>query len=297
MTRREPDQAAIGQDDFSLGLQAWVELVPEERGSRVEAMQRMIKARRDNSTELSLDGLGLSSIPEQIGDLADLTSLNLNNNRLTTVHARIGNLAALKKLHISYNPQLNMIPEEISNLAALTHLYIFHNQLTTIPEGIVSLPNLERLDLRGNNQIPPSPALIDRLSELETRGCDVRYPDQISIGVRKSRQQEGLKLTLETLSVSSYDSKSNLSKLSPGAIREILRFTSNTSLLSEAEQEAVHKSVREALEETDQYKKYVGKNSRAADQELAKAPSSAVKAEESNSVADPKRTKKPSERY
>jgi len=90
-------------------------------------MRRIIEARRDRSTELSLDGLGLSSIPEQIGDLADLTSLNLNNNLLTTVHARIGNLAALKTLHISYNPQLNMIPEEISNLKALTHLYIFHN--------------------------------------------------------------------------------------------------------------------------------------------------------------------------
>jgi hypothetical protein len=297
MTRRETNQAAIDQDDFSLGLQAWVEsAVPEERGSRVDAMRRMIEARRDRSTELSLDGLGLSSIPEQIGDLADLTSLNLNNNLLTTVHARIGNLAALKTLHISYNPQLNMIPEEISNLKALTHLYIFHNQLTTIPEGIVSLPNLERLDLRGNNQLTPSPALIDRLSELETRGCDVRYPDQISIGVRKSRQQEGLKLVLETLSVASYDPQSNFSKLSPGAILEILQFTSNTSLLSESEKEEVHKSVREALEETDQYKKYVGKNSRAADQGLARAPSSTVKLEESNSMADSKGTNKPSGR-
>ena len=259
-------------------------------------MRRMIEAKQNRSAELSLDGLGLSSIPEQIGDLDALTSLNLNHNLLTTVHARIGDLAALKTLRISYNPQLNMIPAEISNLKALTHLYIFHNQLTTIPEGILSLPNLKRLDLRGNNQLPPSPALIDKLSELETRGCVVKYPDQITIEVRKSRQQEGLKLTLETLSVASYDHKSNLSKLSPGAIREILRFTSNTSLLSEAEQEAVHKSVREVLEETDQYREYVEKNSRAADQELAKAPSSAVKVAESISVSGSKETNEPSKR-
>ncbi len=155
---------------------------------------------------------------------------------------------------------------------------------------------MKRLDLRGNNQLPPSPALIDKLSELETRGCVVKYPDQITIEVRKSRQQEGLKLTLETLSVASYDHKSNLSKLSPGAIREILRFTSNTSLLSEAEQEAVHKSVREVLEETDQYREYVEKNPRAADQKLANAPSSTVKVEEFNSAPEPKETNQPSKR-
>ena len=41
MTRREPAQAAIGQDDFLSGLQAWVELAtPEERGSRVKSASK-----------------------------------------------------------------------------------------------------------------------------------------------------------------------------------------------------------------------------------------------------------------
>jgi Leucine-rich repeat (LRR) protein len=99
----------------------------------------------------------------------------------------------------------------ISNLKALTHLHIFDNQLTTIPEWIVSLPNLKRLDLRGNNQLPTSPALIDRLSELETRGCVVKYPDQISIEARanraKSRQEEELKLRVYILDTTNSESR------------------------------------------------------------------------------------------
>ena len=296
MTRRDPAQAAIAQDDFLSGLRAWVELAtPEERGSRVEAMRRMIEAKQNRSAELSLDGLGLSSIPEQIGDLTALTSLNLNHNLLTTVHARIGELAALKTLHISYNPQLNMIPADISNLAALTHLYIFHNQLTTIPEGIVSLPNLKRLDLRGNNQLPPSPALIDKLSELETRGCVVKYPDQISIEVRADRARLRLQQTSRTLFLGSYNSNSELSKLGPELMREVIKFT-NTHPLSEEEKRLVQETVKKDVEQTKMYKKYLKNDQGAADQELANAPSSTVKVEESNSVSGSKGTNKPSGR-
>ncbi len=296
MTRREPAQADIAQDNFLSGLRAWVELAtPEERGSRVKVMLRMIEAKQNRSAELSLDGLGLSSIPEQIGDLDALTSLNLNHNLLTTVHARIGDLAALKTLHISYNPQLNMITEEISNLAALTDLHIFHNQLITIPEGIVSLPNLKRLDLRGNNQLNPSPALIDKLSELETRGCVVKYPDQISIEVRADRARLRLQQTSRTLFLGSYDPNSKLSRLNPEIMDEVIKFT-NTHPLSEEEKRLVQETAKKDVKQTKMYKKYLKNDQGAADQELANAPSSTVKVAESNSVSGYKGTNKPSER-
>ena len=77
----QPSQRVGVQDDFLTGLQAWVDLAtPEERGSRVEAMRRMSDARLNSSANLLLGGLGLSSIPEQIGNLTALTSLCLGGN-------------------------------------------------------------------------------------------------------------------------------------------------------------------------------------------------------------------------
>ena len=74
----QPSPQVAPQDDFTAGLRDWVESAePEERESRILAMEIIIGARRDRSTELSLEGLGLSSLPEQIGDLDDLISLNL----------------------------------------------------------------------------------------------------------------------------------------------------------------------------------------------------------------------------
>ena len=206
MSKREIIEAARLQDDFLTGLQTWVDLVPEERGSRVEAMQRIADAKLNSRTSLSLIQLQLSSLPEEIWDLTALTELSLYGNQLNAIPAGIGRLVALeilsfganlitalpteiehltslKTLHL-YDNQLNAIPAEIGRLVALTHLYLGKNRLETLPAEICNLPALTRLDLTNDNQLIPSPALLDRLSELETRGCDVQYPDHLSIGAR-----------------------------------------------------------------------------------------------------------------
>ena len=105
------------EDDFVTGLQAWVNSA-EPGELRAEAMQRIIDAKRNGSTKLSLAGLGLSSIPEQIGDLTALEYLYLGNNQLTTIPEQIGNLTALTSLDFCFN-QLTTIPERIGNLTAL----------------------------------------------------------------------------------------------------------------------------------------------------------------------------------
>jgi len=165
----QPSQQA--QDDFRAGLQAWVEsALPEEREGRAEAMLRMIEARRDKSTELLLLDLGLSSLPEQIGDLTDLTSLNLGDNQLTTLPERIGNLTALTSLDLNHN-QLTTLPEQIGNLTALTFLNLSNNQLTTLPERIGNLTALTSLDL-GSNQLTTIPEQIGNLTALTSLDFD-----------------------------------------------------------------------------------------------------------------------------
>ena len=90
MSRGETFIAAKLQDNFLAGLNAWFDsAAPGEKEARVEAMQRIIQAKKMNSAELSLDGLGLSSIPAEIENLTDLEILNLGGNQLTTFPAKI----------------------------------------------------------------------------------------------------------------------------------------------------------------------------------------------------------------
>jgi len=127
MSRRKSIETVRAQDRFLTGLQVWVESAEtKERESRTLAMEIIIEARRNRSTGLLLQELGLSSLPAQIGELTDLTDLNLDRNQLTT------------------------LPREIANLASLT-----------------------TLDLTASTQLTHSPELLDILSELETKGCNI----------------------------------------------------------------------------------------------------------------------------
>ena len=165
----QPSQGVGVQDDFSTGLQAWVDLAtPEEMGSRVEAMRRISDARLNSSAILSLEGLGLSSIPEQIGNLTALRSLSLNRNQLITLPEQIGNLTALTGLSFGHN-QLTTLPEQIGNLTALRSLNLYDNQLTTLPAEIGNLTALTGLGL-SDNQLTTLPEQIWNLTALRGLG-------------------------------------------------------------------------------------------------------------------------------
>ena len=71
-----------------------------------EVLSRINQAALKEASELDLSGLGLKSLPPQVGNLTNLTFLNLEYNELTA------------------------LPSEIGNLTSLTHLYLGHNQLT-----------------------------------------------------------------------------------------------------------------------------------------------------------------------
>ena len=252
MTRRQTAQATIGQDNFLSGLQAWSELVPEERESRAEAMRRIIEARSNGSTSLSLANLKLSSLPPQIGELTDLTTLILVGNQLTT------------------------LPERICELTSLETFDINRNQLTTLPDQICKLIALRVLNLYQSYELTPSPNLLDRLSELETRGCEVYYPEEITPEVRDDRarsrlQKSHLQKVSKTLALASYDPKSYLSELDDEILKKIAEFT-DTRLLSEAEIKAVFEATKKDVKETDRYKKHA--------ESVKASPAKVIKSEE-----------------
>jgi hypothetical protein len=207
----QEDLAAFHEidEEFLKGLNAWVELAPsdEERKNRERAKERMIEFveneyTEDSSTELSLDNLGLSSLPKEIGYLESLTNLDLSDNqfelfpseilKLTSLEnllfggnglkilpPKIGGLVNLKYLFLGEN-ELKTLPAEMGELRALIKLHLDNNKLETIPVEMFGISNLEVLDLSDNPQLYPSAELLKWLSDLEGDGCDVRYPDHFS---------------------------------------------------------------------------------------------------------------------
>ena len=161
--------------------------------------------------------------------------------------------------------QLTTLPKQIGDLNALTYLDLSFNQLTTLPDSIGGLCNLISLDLRSKldifqNQPTPSPTLLDRLSELETRGCKIHYPNEITLQLRVDRAESRLKQTARTLLLGNLDPKSKLSKLDTGIIHEVLGFISSHQL-SEEKKKEILEAAEEDLKQTEMYERHVGADS------------------------------------
>lgn len=133
-----------------------------------EAQARIAQAARKRSKSLNLSELGLTSVPPEIGQLANLNTLHLNDNQLTNLPPEIGQLANLTTLYL-YGNQLTTLLPEIGQLANLTVLYISRNQLTSIPTAIGELSKLTELSVFQNKltNLPPEVGQLANLAELD----------------------------------------------------------------------------------------------------------------------------------
>ncbi|WP_420629104.1 COR domain-containing protein [Candidatus Leptofilum sp.] len=128
--------------------------------------QRRIKIVKDESaTELTLNNLGLTAVPPEIGLLTELNVLKLKDNKLTVVPPEIWQLTKLKSLWLEGN-QLMAISSEIGQLTVLTKLFLYDNQLTALPPEIGQLRALDLLSLH-RNQLTTIPREIGLLTSLE----------------------------------------------------------------------------------------------------------------------------------
>lgn len=85
----------------------------------------------DQLNFLRLVGSPLEQIPDQIGNLQNLTSLDLQNNNISIIPKSIKNLKKLKLLDLSEN-KLQSLPEEINELTALTRINVRKNELSEL---------------------------------------------------------------------------------------------------------------------------------------------------------------------
>tara|TARA_R110002072_G_scaffold302710_2_gene487619 strand:- start:127672 stop:130725 length:3054 start_codon:yes stop_codon:yes gene_type:complete len=135
-----------------------------------KAEQRIAEAAREKEAILALSGLGLTSVPPEIGQLTSLTVLYLHDNQLTSVPPEIGQLVSLASLRLDSN-KLTSVPPEIGQLTSLTTLRLDHNQLTSLPPKIGQLASLTMLHFQ-YNQLTSVPAEIGQLASLTTLFLD-----------------------------------------------------------------------------------------------------------------------------
>jgi len=103
-----------------------------------------------NLSSLTINETNLTNLPPGIWELKNLSILDLSRNKLSTLPPEIGRLKNLTKLDLSWN-KLSRLPPEIGELTNLTVLSLDMNNLRTLPPEIGRLKNLTKLDLSGNN--------------------------------------------------------------------------------------------------------------------------------------------------
>ena len=86
------------------------ESTPSERATRL-----IEKARRSGTIHLDLSGLGLTAIPDSLGQLPHLRGIYLSDNQFT------------------------VIPDSLLQLEHLQSLYLSRNRITTIPDSLARL--------------------------------------------------------------------------------------------------------------------------------------------------------------
>jgi Leucine-rich repeat (LRR) protein len=121
--------------------------------------------------------MGLTILPDSIGNLTNLTELYVRKNQLTTLPDSIGNLTNLQVLGVENN-QLTTLPDWIGNLTHLEYLYVDNNQLTTLPDSIGNLTNLTKLNVEDNENLTINRSLLNRI---EDNNGSIETDDDVTI--------------------------------------------------------------------------------------------------------------------
>jgi Leucine-rich repeat (LRR) protein len=89
--------------------------VTPQKMSQEKLLRRILKAKRQKSTTLDLSKSSISELPEEIGQLTNLTTLYLAGNELSSLPPEISKLTNLNRLSLENN-ELTKIPSQLFDL-------------------------------------------------------------------------------------------------------------------------------------------------------------------------------------
>ncbi|XP_060625234.2 p53-induced death domain-containing protein 1 [Anolis sagrei] len=113
----------------------------------------------------------LSSLPHELGELAQLAHLDLSFNSFTVLPPCVTKLLSLRSLLICHN-SLQELPGDFGQLSELTFFSAMKNQLRDLPQGIGKLVALQTLDLSENalESLPEEIGNLRHCMELDLSG-------------------------------------------------------------------------------------------------------------------------------
>lgn len=117
---------------------------------------------------LNLKGLGLASLPAEIGRLGFLHHLHLDGNPLKSLPPALDSLQSLQSLSLERVP-MDTLPDVVTRLAGLQHLHLGKTGLKDLPASLARLTVLStlRLDSNGLTQFPSVLTKLPNLRDLE----------------------------------------------------------------------------------------------------------------------------------
>ena len=111
---------------------------------------RLVNCKIYRQSVLDLENLNIAYLPEEIFEgCSHIKKLSLKHNKLTTLPESLGKLTQLTELDLSFN-HLDELPDNLDQLANLAILELTHNEFQTLPTVITSLNSLTTLNVSHN---------------------------------------------------------------------------------------------------------------------------------------------------
>jgi len=111
--------------------------------------QKIAECQRTNSKVLSLSGLGINKLPDEVFELSWLEELYLSNNNINYLPDHFDMLPCLRTLYCPKN-SIKTVPITVCRLRGLRFLQFACNQLEGIPNELAENQSINVLNMRGN---------------------------------------------------------------------------------------------------------------------------------------------------
>ncbi len=138
---------------------------------------------------LDLRGNYLSQLPGEVAQLSSLDALLLDDNQFTTIPAPVCLLPSLTTLRVSSN-YIFYIPATVGDLTTLRELFLNDNRLTVLPAALGQLTQLQNLALQYNtlSELPREIGRLTLLSTLSLQGNNlVQLPPEMGLLVNLAK--------------------------------------------------------------------------------------------------------------